>query len=73
MQTDINIRAYTKKELALRYFPDSNPRTAVNHLMAWIYRCSQLWEQLEATGYLKSSKAFTPRQVRLIFEFLGEP
>ncbi len=67
------IRTYTKKELALMYFPDSNPRTAVNHLMAWIHRCKPLWDELQAAGYYTASKAFTPRQVRAIVEQLGEP
>ena len=73
MDKDFIIRAYTKKELALLYFPDSNPRTAVNHLMSWIRNCKQLWQQLEATGYCTTSKAFTPRQVKAIVEQLGEP
>ncbi len=70
---DFIIRAYTKKELALMYFPDSSPRTAVSHLMSWIRRCTQLWEQLHTTGYNVTSKAFTPRQVKAIVEELGEP
>lgn len=67
------IRAYTKKELALMYFPDSHPHTAVNHLMAWIKQCPELWKEFEKMGYNLNSKSFTPRQVRLIFEYLGEP
>ena len=67
------IRPYSKKELALLYFPDSQPRTAVNHLMAWIRRCTQLWQQLLSMGYITTSKAFTPREVRAIVEQLGEP
>ena len=67
------IRAYTKKELALMYFPDSSPRTAVSHLMSWIRRCTTLWEQLQAMGYEPTCKTFTPRQVRAIVEQLGEP
>jgi hypothetical protein len=67
------IRTYTKKELALMYFPDSSPRTAVSHLMAWIRRCTQLWTELQKTGYQPTSKAFTPREVRAIVEQLGEP
>ena len=67
------IRAYTKKELALMYFPDSIPRTAVSHLMSWIHRCTPLREQLQAMGYETSCKTFTPRQVRAIVEHLGEP
>lgn len=70
---DFKIRAYTKKELALLYFPDSSPRTAVNHLMAWIHRCPDLPPALVATGYDKMAKAFTPRQISLIVEYLGEP
>lgn len=67
------IRAYSKKELALMYFPDSSPRTAVSHLMCWIRRCTQLWELLQTTGYEATCKTFTPRQVRAIVEQLGEP
>ena len=70
---DFQIKSYTKKELALMYFPDSNPRTAVNHLMSWIYRCTPLLGQLKTAGYEKNSKAFTPRQIKLIVEYLGEP
>ena len=70
---EFKIKAYTKKELALRYFPDSMPRTAVNHLMAWIRRCPSLWQELAATGYEPTCKAFTPRQVKIITEMLGEP
>ena len=67
------IRTYTKKELALMYFPGSMPRTAVNHLMAWISRCTPLWRELQEAGYEKTSKAFSPRHVRVIVAHLGEP
>ena len=70
---EFKIKAYTKKELALRYFPDSMPRTAVNHLMAWIRRCPDLATELNNTCYQPTSKAFTPRQVKIITEMLGEP
>ncbi|MBO5314148.1 MAG: DUF4248 domain-containing protein [Prevotella sp.] len=73
MSKEFKIRAYTKKELALCYFPNSNPRTAVNHLMAWIRRCSSLWQRLQSMDYCVTSKDFTPRQVRAIVEELGEP
>lgn len=70
---DFKIRMYTKKELGLMYFPESTPRTAVNHLMAWIYRCTPLWNELLKLGYQKTSKAFSPKQTRAIIDFLGEP
>lgn len=71
---NFNIRAYTKKELALLYFPTAqSPHTAVNHLMAWVRRCTELTRKLEAMGMQKRAKSFTPREVRAIVEYLGEP
>ena len=72
--TEFKIKAYGKSELALLYFPDaSSAHTAVNHLMSWIRRNPQLKEQLEKMGYRKSAKFFTPKEVKLIVEYLGEP
>ena len=67
------IRTYTKKKLALMYFPESYPRTAVDHLMAWIHLCTPLWNELLDMGYRKTSKVFSPKQVKAIVEYLGEP
>ena len=68
------IRAYTKKELALCYFPMAeNPHSAVNRLMAWINRCEPLSMALSAQGYKKMARWFSPKEVRLIVEHLGEP
>lgn len=72
--TEFKIKAYGKSELALLYFPDaSSAHTAVNHLMSWIRRNPQLMEQLEKMGYRKSGKFFTPKEVKWIVEYLGEP
>ena len=70
---DFKIRMYTKKKLALMYFTESMPRTAVNHLMAWIRLCTPLWDELLKMGYCKTSKSFSPKQVKAIVEYLGEP
>lgn len=70
---DFRIRQYSKKELALLFFPHSTPRTAVKHLMAWIHLCKPLWQRLCSAGYKPSSKSFTPLQVKDIVEHLGEP
>ena len=72
MEDFIN-RTYTKKELGPMYFPESMPRTAVNHLMSWIRRCQPLWDELQEMGYEKTCKSFTPKQVKAIFDNLGEP
>ena len=68
------IKAYTKKELALYYFPTAeNTHSAVQRLMSWINHCDALRTDLEAHGYLKMSKWFSPREVKSIVEHLGEP
>ena len=66
-------RNFYRKELALMYFPDSSPHTAVSHLMSWIRRCTQLCQQLQEMGYETTCKTFTPRQVKAIVEQLGKP
>ena len=71
--TSMDLRSYTKQELALLYFPDSDPDVARAHLMRWIVRCTQLYEQLLKSGYTKNSKEFNPLQVSYIFFHLGEP
>ena len=67
------IRAYTKKELALLYFPGSTPGTAVKHLMVTIRRNDMLWDELQAMGYYTRRKTFTPREVREIIDWFGAP
>ena len=69
----MNIRAYTKKELALLYFPDSTPRVAVNHLMMMIRCNDMLRDELQAMGYNKKRKTFTPREAKAIIDWLGTP
>ena len=69
----MKIRSYSKKELALLYFPDSHPHTASNHLMRWFNRNRELCQALEARGYYRPSKHFTSIQVSIIFDYIGEP
>lgn len=69
----MKIRSYSKQELAMLYFPSSDPRTATCHLMRWINRIPQLRKELQSTGYYPHSKYFTTRQVCTILDYLGEP
>ncbi len=66
-------KPYSKQELAMLYFPCSDPRTANNHLMRWIKNCPPLVQALEAHHYQRNAKFFTTPQVRKILEYLGEP
>ena len=52
------IKCYSKAELAMLYFPDSEPKVAVNHLMRWVYKCKPLMDDLNKTGYRKQAKFF---------------
>lgn len=67
------IRRYGKEELGRLYSPDVSPSRARHILMEWIYRQPQLTEALYRYGFDKNAKVFTPLQVRLIVEALGEP
>ena len=69
----MDLRSYTKQELALLYFPDSSPVVASAHLMRWIQRNPDLMKKLYQSGYGKNHKEFTPMQVSYILFFLGEP
>lgn len=70
---DFKIQPYTKKELALFYFPTADPHVAVNRLMSWVNRCKPLHKALLDQGYQKTSKWLSPREVKLITDHLGEP
>lgn len=68
------IKSYSKAELALLYFPDANStHVAVKHLMAWIKRCTPLYQELQQAGLQARAKTLTPRHVKIIVEYLGEP
>lgn len=63
----------TLKELSGMYFPLSSTQSATTQLRRWIRMNKALMQQLEETGYTTQRKFLTPRQVRLIVEYLGEP
>ena len=72
-EQDFIIRPYSKKELALMYFPESMPVTAVRRLTYWINHCPELLNELTTAGYKPTSHGFTTKQVRLIVYYLGSP
>ena len=67
------IKCYSKAELAMLYFPDSEPKVAVNHLMRWVYKCKPLMDDLNKTCYSKQAQYLLAQQVRMVVEHLGEP
>ena len=67
------IRAYTKSELAQLYAPYVCSRAACKKLLTWIKRNTELHDALLRSGLTPHSKEYTPYQVRLIVDALGEP
>ena len=48
----MDLRSYTKQELALLYFPDSDPDVARAHLMRWIVRCVTIYISIHPLNHL---------------------
>jgi hypothetical protein len=46
---------------------------AQNRLNSWIKRCQPLADALASCYQSKNAKFYTPKAVRLIVEYLGEP
>ena len=69
----MEIRSYSKSELAQAYAPDITPRSAVQRLVSWLEFNEELMDALLATGYKKKQRILTVKQVKLIFDYLGNP
>lgn len=67
------IRSYSKSELAMLYSPYITPKAAVRKLNRWIAFKPGLQARLLAGGLLPNAKCYTPLQVSVIVEALGEP
>ena len=62
-----------KGDLAQLYSPNVCRKSALRLLNQYIHRAKGLLPALEATGYSHSARHFTPRQLELVLEYLGEP
>ena len=67
------IRSYGKGELALLYINGVQQQTAVNQFNKWIRTFPGLEERLLEKGMSRTGRRYTPAQVRLIVDALGEP
>lgn len=73
IENGFEYRAYGKGELAMLYTPCIEQGAAVRKMNEWIERVPGLKRKLENTGLSCRAKRYTPVQVRLIVEGLGEP
>ncbi len=72
-EPSFKIRAYGISELAQLYCPAITPSAARRKLNYWISLQPDLLEALRAAGYSHKVRTFTPSQVKLIIEAIGEP
>lgn len=73
VNTKFRIRSYGKSELAQLYLPTVTPCAARRTFNGWITLSPGLTDRLKSCGFSPSSHYYTPRQVQLIVEALGEP
>lgn len=67
------VRSYGRTQLAKIYFPDMSRDAAYRKLKSWITGCKDLMQELAKLGYNWHNRSFTPAQVAVIYEYLGEP
>ena len=65
-------RSWGHMELALLYFPNILPKSASSQLSQWIRRDEELLADLLKAGYKKGQRMYTPRQVSILIDHLGE-
>lgn len=66
--------SYTRRSLALLYFPSLKPEQAVRKLSRWIRLCKPLYRELTRDGKAFDRRQFlTVREANIIMEYLGEP
>lgn len=67
------IKTYGRTELAQLYNPEVASETAWRRLRAWILKSPGMMERLMAAGYKRGQRVFTPKQVGIIVDGVGEP
>lgn len=69
------VREYplNKGLLAMMYSPNVCRKSALRLLNAYIHRAKGLLPALEAAGYSRAARHFTPKQLALVLTYLGEP
>ena len=66
-------RIYGHTELAMLYFRDIQPKSASTQLTRWINRDIELYEELLLAGDRKGQRLYTPLQLSILIDHLGDP
>lgn len=65
-------RAYTIKEIAVKYFPTIEPQNASRRLRLWIQDDSELLDELRNLGYKHSQRLLSWACTRAILRRFGD-
>ena len=66
-------RTWGHTELARLYFPGIQPKSASAQLARWIRLDEDLFVELTKAGNKKGQRMYSPRQVAILVDHLGEP
>lgn len=66
-------RVWGHMELAQLYFPGILSKSASSQFSHWISRDEELLVELRKAGYRKGQRIYTPRQVAILTDHLGDP
>jgi len=64
---------YGHMEVAVLFFPHILPKSASRQLRNWIQRDEELLGDLLRAGYVNGQRLYSPMQVKIIFDHLGDP
>ncbi len=70
---EFKIRAHGRIEPAQLYSPELTSIAAYRKMNKWIIRCPGLQQRLYDLGYQPQRRSYTPLEVRVIVDALGEP
>lgn len=73
IMNEFKIRSYGRMELAQLYSPELTDIAAYRKMKKWISLCPGLLQRLYDLGYESKRRSFTPLEVRVIVDALGEP
>ena len=62
-----------KQDLASAYFPNNSKQTSSKRFAHEIHSNKPLMSALQSTNYSPQRKLLSPKQLQIIFSFLGEP
>ena len=62
-----------KTTISRRYFPHATPQSALRMFNRYLHRAKGLLDELYRAYYRPDDRHLTPRQVQIIYAYLGEP